>query len=258
MSVQSGSFVWYELMTTDPVAAERFYTQAVGWTAADAGMPGMKYTLLSAGGQTIAGMMGLPAEAPGMPPCWTGYIGVDDVDAKAAEIAAAGGSVLRPADDIPGVGRFAVVADPHGAGFCLFKGLMKPGEPPPPEPAPDRPGAVGWNELCAGALDTAWAFYSRVFGWTADQAIDMGPAGTYQLFALGGRPVGGMMTKPPEMPVPAWQFYFNAEAIDAAVDRIHAGGGKVINGPMQVPGGSWIINCIDPQGAMFSMVAPKR
>ncbi len=256
MSSLSGTFVWYELMTTDLVAAERFYTQVVGWSAADSGMPGMKYTLFSAGGHTIAGLMALPPEACEMPPCWTGYVGTDDVDAKAAEIAATGGSVMRPAEDIPGVGRFAVVADPHGATFCLFKGLMEPGEAP--QPSMEVPGAVGWNELCAGALDPAWGFYSSVFGWTKEQAIDMGPAGIYQLFAAHGRPIGGMMTKPPEMPLPAWQFYFNVDAIDAAVARIGAAGGKVVNGPMEVPGGSWIVNGVDPQGAMFALVAPKR
>lgn len=258
MSSSSGSFVWYELMTTDPVAAERFYSGVVGWTAADAGMPGMKYTLLSAGAHQIAGLMALPPEAAGMPPCWTGYVAVDDVDAKAAEIAAAGGGVMRPAEDIPGVGRFAVVADPQGASFCIFKGLMQPGEMAPPQPPQDMPGAVGWHELYAMALDPAWGFYSRIFGWTRDQAIDIGPAGTYQLFAVRGQAIGGMMNKPPEMPVPNWQFYFNVEAIDAAVARVNAGGGKVINGPMEVPGGSWIVNGIDPQGAMFALVAPRR
>lgn len=119
MSSSSGRFVWYELMTTDPVAAERFCARVVGWTAADAGMPGIKYKLLSAGGHPIAGLMALPPEAGGMPPCWTGYVAVEDVDAKATEIAVAGGRVLRPADDIPGVGRFAVVADPQGAMFAL-------------------------------------------------------------------------------------------------------------------------------------------
>ena len=258
MSSSSGNFVWYELMTTDPAAAERFYTRVVGWTAADAGMPGMKYTLLSAGGHQIAGMMALPPEAGGMPPCWTGYVAVDDVDAKAAEIATAGGSVLHLPDDIPGVGRFAVVADPQGASFCIFKGLMQAGEALPPQPSQEMPGAVGWHELNAGALDAAWGFYSRVFGWTRDQAIDMGPAGTYQLFAVRGQAKGGMMNKPPGMPVPNWQFYFNVEAIDAAVARVGAGGGKVINGPMEVPGGSWIVNAVDPQGAMFALVAPRR
>ena len=86
----------------------------------------------------------------------------------------------------------------------------------------------------------------------------MGPMGTYQTFGAGGPAFGGMMTKMPEMPVPAWQYYVNVEAIDVAIERVKAGGGQVINGPMQVPGGSWIINAVDPQGAMFALVAAKR
>ena len=82
--------------------------------------------------------------------------------------------------------------------------------------------------------------------------------GLYQLFCTGGEAVGGMMTKVPEMPVAAWLYYFNVDAIDAAAQRVTAAGGKVVNGPMEVPGGSWIINAADPQGALFALVAPKR
>ncbi len=120
MSSSSGKFVWYELMTTDPVAAERFYTRVVGWTAADAGMPGMKYTPLSAGGHPIAGLMALPPEAGGMPPCWTGYVAVEDVDAKATEIAAAGGgTVIDGPMEVPGGSWIVNAFDPQGAMFAL-------------------------------------------------------------------------------------------------------------------------------------------
>jgi len=88
--------------------------------------------------------------------------------------------------------------------------------------------------------------------------MDMGPMGIYQLFATGDGPVGGMMTKPPQIPTPFWTYYFNVEAVDAPVARVTQGGGKVVNGPMQVPGGSWIVQCFDPQGAFFAMVGPKR
>jgi len=97
-----------------------------------------------------------------------------------------------------------------------------------------------------------------MFGWTKADAIDMGPMGTYQLFAAGGPPIGGMMTKPPQVPVPHWGFYFNVPEIDAGVARITASGGKILNGPVEVPGGQWVVNAMDPQGAAFSLVAPKR
>jgi predicted enzyme related to lactoylglutathione lyase len=244
-------------MTTDVKAAEKFYTSVVGWTAKDAGMSGPPYVLFSAGSTMVAGLMSIPddARAMGVPPCWTGYIAVDDVDAYAARVRTAGGAIRREPSDIPGVGRFAVVADPDGAAFILFKRSSDQ------EPAPIPPGAqghVGWHELYAGNLDTAWKFYSGLFGWTKGDTMDMGPMGTYQLFATGGQPVGGMMNKPPQLPMAFWTYYFNVDAVDAAVERVKAGGGKIANGPMEVPGGSWIVQCTDPQGAFFAMAAPKR
>jgi len=256
-------FIWYDVMTTDTAAATRFYQHVFGWQAADSGVPGQDYTVLSKDGAMVGGLMAVPpdAAAMGVPPCWMGYIHVDDVDAMAARVEAAGGRVMKPGEDIPTIGRFAVVADPHGAGFLLFSPL-----PPPPEaaaacrqPAPGEPGTVGWRELQAGNLDAAWAFYAGLFGWTKAEAIDIGPMGIYQLFATdGAMPAGGMMTKVPEAPAPFWLYYFNVAAIDAAVARVGAGGGKVAHGPMQVPGGQWIAQCFDPQGAMFGMVAPHR
>lgn len=255
----AGTFVWYELMTTDAAAACSFYAQVLGWTQAPSGMPGIDYTLVSAGPHQVAGVMPLPAEAAaaGAPPAWIGYVLVDDVDAAAAAVQAAGGQICHPPTDIPTVGRFSTVADPHGAVVCLFRG--SDGDAPP-DPAPGTPGTVGWHELMAGDLASAWEFYSRQFGWVKADAIDMGPMGTYQLFGAAGASdaMGGMMTRPPEMPVAAWAYYFNVPAIDAAVGRVNAGGGQVLNGPMQVPGGGWIVNAVDPQGAMFSLVAPGR
>ena len=256
-STSANPFVWYELVTTDPKAAEAFYRSVIGWAAVDAGQPGMDYTLLQAGDANIAGLMALPPEAcaMGAPPAWVGYVSVGDVDAAAAQLLQAGGKVYRPADDIPGVGRFAVVADPHGASFCLFTGNA--GEQPP-QPSPGTRGTIGWHELHASDLPSAWAFYSSQFGWAQDEAINMGPMGTYQLFSTGAQPNGGMMTKQADMPQAAWLYYINVDAIDAAVARVAASGGKLLHGPMQVPGGNWIAQCQDPQGAMFAMVAMQR
>ena len=120
------------------------------------------------------------------------------------------------------------------------------------------PGHVGWHELQAGDLDSAFAFYAGLFGWTKSEAIDMGDMGLYQTFATGGAAVGGMMKKMPEVPTPFWLYYFNVEAIDAAAARVSQGGGKLLMAPREVPGGSWIVQCLDPQGAMFAMVAPRR
>jgi len=252
MSSQPSQFVWYELLSPNAAAAQAFYTQVIGWRAADAGMPGMRYTLLSVGEAAIAGLMDVP---PGAHPGWFGYVWVDDVDASAQRLQALGGKLLRPAEDIPGVGRYATVADPHGAVFYLFRDAS--GDNPSRLPA-GTPGVVSWHELYAGDGDAAFAFYSALFGWTKDTAIDMGPMGTYQLFAAGGNAIGGMMTRPPQVPVPCWQYYIAVDHIDAAAGRATAAGGQVLMGPHEVPGGSWIVQCLDPQGVPFAMVAPVR
>ena len=256
MALKQGDFVWHELVTSDVSAAADFYTKVLGWSVADSGLPGTTYMVCSAGATPVAGLMPIPETAApaGMKPKWFGYVGVADVDVKAEDLKAAGGAVQHGPADIPGVGRFAVVADPQGGCFHLFKS----DSPPPPEVPLGTPGTVGWNELHAGDGERAFAFYASLFGWTKDEAIPMGPMGTYQLFANGGPAIGGMMTKMPDQLAPAWLYYFNVEAIDAAAGRATEAGGKVVHGPSEVPGGQWIVQCLDPQGALFAMVAPGR
>lgn len=254
-SDSAGTFVWYELMTTDAEAAEAYYRAVIGWTAKDAGMPGFRYTLLSVGDTAVGGLMALSPEecAAGAKPKWIGYIGVDDVDAYEARVPRAGGAVHRTAEDIPGIGRFAVAADPQGATFVLFKGA---GQPPAP-PAPNTPGLPSWHELHATDWEPAFAFYAGMFGWRKADALDMGPMGTYQLFSAGADPIGGMMSKNEAIPSPFWLFYFNVDDIDAAAKRVSDKGGQVMHGPHEVPGGGWIVQCRDPQGAMFALVGPR-
>jgi predicted enzyme related to lactoylglutathione lyase len=255
-----GKFCWYEWMGDNVKAAADFYAHVVGWTAKESDMAGGRpYTVVSAGDTGVGGMMAIPAEAKAMGARsgWNGYVWVEDVDKAAAKVTAAGGSVKRPPTDIPGVGRFAVAADPHGAGFLLFRNS---GGNPPAPPAPETPGLVGWRELHAGDGAAAFTFYSGLFGWTKRQGMEMGAAGVYQLFGFSGgeSDYGGIMTRMPEMPAPMWLYYFNVPAIDAAAERVKANGGKIINGPMEVPGGQWIVHGLDLEGAMFALVAPKR
>jgi uncharacterized protein len=257
MSGNHGKFVWYDVMTTDVKAATVFYCKVVGWTAQDSGMTDRSYTLLSAGPTMIGGLMPIPddARAAGARPAWMGYIGVDDVDATTPRIKAAGGAIHRGPEDIPGIGRFAVAGDPHGAGFIIFKGAS---DQAPAPVAAGTPGHIGWHELHAGDRERDFAFYAGLFGWTKAESVDMGPMGIYQTFATGGDPVGGVMTRTPEVPAPFWLYYFNVDAVDAAAARVTEGGGKILFDAHQVPGGSWIVQCMDPQGAAFALVASKR
>lgn len=261
-----GQFVWYELVTTDAVAAARFYAAVVGWEAERAPQTtasGEPYTILkipgaqmgSAGIMTITGDMAASGAKPG----WVGYLGVDDVDAMTSAFAQRGGKIYMPAMDIPEIGRFSVVSDPQGAVTYLFTPRMPAGGAPA-IPAAGTPGTVGWRELYAMDGPAAFEFYAGQFGWAKSTAMDMGAMGVYQIFAYsaGGPDVGAVMTKMANIPQPFWNFYFNVAALDPAIEAIGQNGGSVINGPMEVPGGSWIVQALDPQGAMFSLVAARR
>ncbi len=258
MPVSNSHFVWCELMTTDASAAAVFYRDVVGWRTEEAGIADRHYLILHAGDTPMGGIVDLPApaRAAGARPSWIGYIGVDDVDAYVARVCRAGGSVHRGAEDVPGVGRFAIVADPQGADFTLFTLLQ--GQAPPLAAA--TPGRVGWHELRATDQESAFAFYADLFGWKKTEAIDMGGMGIYQTFATGGPTgaamVGGMMTKTDPSAPASWMYYFNVDSTEAAVARTKKAGGQLCNGPMQVPGGSWIAQCQDAQGAPFAVVGP--
>lgn len=250
-------FFWYELMTTDIDAAAAFYAKVVGWTPQEFPNAQMRYTVMNSGDRGVCGVMLLPEEAKagGTPPSWIGYIHAKDVDKATENLRQAGGAVYREPMDIPDVGRFSVVADPQGATFML----MTPNGPDMPPIPRMQPGQVGWIELYANDWQSALDFYSKQFGWSEVRRVDMGEKwGTYLVFATGGdEGVGGMMNRPPHLPVPFWQFYFSVADINAAATRVTDSGGSIMMGPMQVPDGSWVLTAKDPQGAVFSLVAPK-
>jgi uncharacterized protein len=255
MSTPHGRFIWYDVMTTDKKAATAFYGDIIGWDACEKEIAdGHTYTVFSKGRAMAAGLMAIPeaTKAEGATPCWFGYIATGDVDADAARVWAAGGEIKRLPEDIPNVGRFAVATDPGGAVFLLFKPNTR--EEPNPA-APMTPGRVGWHELYAGDLDREFAFYSRLFGWTKDRAIDMGPMGTYQTFSTDGTPCGGMMNRCSQVPRACWNYYITVDSVAVAAARAAERGAVVLNGPIEVPGGAWIVQARDPQGAAFSMIS---
>jgi len=260
MAGKTKGFFWYELMTDDPKKAERFYTTVVGWTAKPFDGPNYDgtYTVLHSGERGVGGIMAMPEEyrQGGGHPAWIGYVYADDVDAEAKALKKAGGTVHRQPQDIPDVGRFAVVSDPQGAMFQL----LKPNGPDQPPVPVGTPGHIGWHELFTSDWKKALDFYSGQFGWKKTREHDMGEMGIYALFSMGGGiEHGGMMNKPPQIPRPVWQFYFNvADGIDAAAKRVTDNGGKALMGPMEVPGGMWIVQCQDPQGAHFALTASVR
>lgn len=242
-------------MTSDAAAARRFYVDVVGWNIEEVPMPGMSYTLLKLGDTQIAGLMPMPQQAcaAGMPPCWVGYVFADELESATAKVQVLGGKVHQGPMDIPDVGRFSVVADPQGATFDLFHST-RAGAPA----ASVAPGHVGWHELHASDWSRAFEFYNTMFGWQKGSTVDMGPLGAYQLFRIDGADAGGMFNSPAAIPMPFWLFYFVVDDIDNAARRVSNGGGKILHGPTQVPGGGWILQASDPQGAMFALTGPRK
>jgi len=245
-----GRFVWHELMTTDPQAAGTFYAKVLSWKTQPSGMP--DYTLWVSGKAQAGGLMAQPESArqSGAPPSWLIYIGTPDVDATAAAAERLGGKVLRAPADIPSVGRFAVLSDPQGATFAIFT----PGAPPAGAPATD----FSWHELATSDAQAALSFYSELFGWSRGPAHDMGPAGTYQLIEHGGTQVGGAYKLMDASKPPHWLTYISVGSVDKAAAAAKAAGGRVTQGPMEVPGGSRIAQILDPQGGAFAVHEPAK
>jgi len=254
MPTPRGTFIWYDVMTTDTQAAATFYSHVIGWDAHERVMADDRiYTVFSQGQEIAAGLMAIPEAlyAEGAVPCWSGYIATDNVDADVARVWGAGGEIKKPPEDIPDVGRFAVAADPGGAVFLLFN----PDTAAEPKAVPPMtPGHVGWHELYAGDLEREFAFYSRLFGWAKDRSIDMGAMGTYQTFTTNGLVCGGMMSRRPHFPRACWNYYITVDHVATAAARATERGAVVLNGPIEVPGGAWIVQARDPQGAAFSMI----
>lgn len=257
MANPHGSHIWFELLTTDADAAAAFYSDVLQWTTSAMPMPGdgPAYTIATArDGDAVAGIMKNPGD---FGPAWFGYVGVDDVDATVAELERRGGKVHMPAQDMENVGRMAFVEDPQGVKFYVMRGFS-----PEDSKAYGRmaDGHASWGELTTTDQDAALSFYGDLFGWRKMGAMPMGELGDYTFIApaSGDEVFGAMMNRTqPDSPL-RWNYYFRVPAIDAAMERVKAGGGRVHHDPHQVPGGEHVTFCTDPQGAGFGLVAPQR
>lgn len=274
MANHHGDFIWYELMTTDADAARTFYEAVVGWTIEGSPSGPIDYRMITASEGNVAGLLPLTADmvAGGARPSWLGYIAVDDVDRMIESVEHGGGTVHLPARTMDGVGRIAMVADPQGAVFYIMT-------PTPPADQPDatsnafsydrpRIGHCAWNELVTSDAEGAKHFYGQRFGWVKDGEMDMGPMGTYEFLRHAGRApegspmgagmIGAVMPMPPEMPASAWTHYFRVADIDAASAQIEPNGGQVTVPPLEIPGGDFSMQAIDPQGAHFALVGGRK
>jgi len=259
------NFIWYELMTPDPAGAAAFYGAVVGWTIANHADPAagdMDYRMIGrSDGGHAGGVLALNADmlAGGARPIWISYLEVDDVDAAVDAIKADGGSVQMGPMDIP-VGRIAMVADPQGAPFYV----MAPVSPPGMEGMESdvfsvtEPQHMRWNELATSDPDGAIAFYKKHFGWGQEGEMPMGELGAYRFIQRGDVGIGAVMPLMEGYPVPVWNFYIGVDDIDRAHAAVVANGGTITNEPMEIPGGEYAMNAIDPQGAPVGFVGPSK
>jgi predicted enzyme related to lactoylglutathione lyase len=247
---EKGRFVWHDLMTSEPEASLKFYTELFGWETREIEMGGMgKYTFIKAGGRENGGMVAMDP-AQGIPSHWLSYLTVDDVDDLVQRAGDLGLEVRFPPTDIPEVGRFAVVADPTGAVFAPFKGLRP--APPVPEGLPPA-GAFCWNELLTHDTTAAGEFYRTVCGWGAED-VDMGEMGTYTLFKREGKDAGGMMQMPPDAQAPSsWLLYVAVDDVDETAKRIGEMNGQLYVTPKEIPDVGRFAVAADPNGAVFAI-----
>ena len=246
-----GRFLWYDLMTTDPKGAQAFYGKVAGWGVQAWGDSSSPYVMFTRGGVPIGGSMQLPDEAVkmGAPSHWIAYIGTPEVDQTTTQALAAGARTYVAPQDIPQVGRFSVLADAQGATIAFFT----PSNEQPPSHKPEI-GDMSWHELVTIDPGAAFGSYQALFGWEKTGEHDMGPMGTYLMFGREGVTLGGMFKRPADMPAPPhWLLYVRVADINAGAAAVTANGGRVLHGPAEVPGGDWIVSCMDPQGAVFAL-----
>ena len=261
----AGRPIWYELMTPDPAAVAPFYRAVTGWEIPAGGhaMPnGSEYREIKrSDGGFAGGVLTLTSQmaGSGVRANWSTYFEVDDVDAAVAKATGMGAAVHMPAMTMPGVGRMAMIADPQGAVFYLM-------DPTPPPDQPDAqsdvfksraPGHCWWNELETTDEPGATAFYTALFGWSAEQTMPMGDKGDYRFVEAGGEQVGAINPWMADYMTVGWVPYFGVVDIDAAKAAAEAEGGTVTHDVHQVPNGDFIFTATDPAGAPVGFVGPK-
>lgn len=249
-----GTPCWVDLATPDIDGAARFYGELFGWEVPERAdsqeMGGYRRAVLR--GKDVAGMMPLMQE--GQPPAWSTYVSVDDADRIGQAIQEHGGTMIAEPMAVRSFGRLAIFTDPEGA----FFGLWEPGDFAGSELV-NEPGTVGWNELSSRNPEGAKAFYSAVLGWEPND-LEMRDGGTYTEWRVEDQPVGGMLDMrgrmPDEIP-PHWGVYFGTEDADATVEKVKAGGGELLFGPMDIEPGRFA-TVRDPFGAFFNVMQPSE
>jgi predicted enzyme related to lactoylglutathione lyase len=253
-SYEPGTPCWVDLATPDVDASKRFYGDLFGWQYQSAGPVEETggYGMFTVNDRQVAGIGPIMQEA--QPAVWSVYVATDDPEGAVARAQQAGGAVMVEPMDVMDAGRFAFVMHPAGGIIGMWQAGRTIGAQ-----LVNEAGAFTWNELHTRDTDAAKAFYSAVFGWTADDQ-DVGGM-TYTVLNLGDRGIAGMMPMPSGVPdeVPAyWLTYFEVAGADATVAKAGELGGSVTSGPMDVEGVGRFAVLADPHGVNFGVITSSQ
>jgi hypothetical protein len=251
-----GTPCWGELSgTPDVEASEAFYRELFGWEipAMDNSAELGGYPRAKLNGRDVAGVS--PRMEDGQPTVWATYVSVADAEATLARVGEAGGQAIVQPMDVMGMGKMAVFTDTTGA-VC---GIWQPGTFSGAELVNEN-GTFGWNELATRDTSAARDFYGKVFDWGVEEEASE-RVGTYTIWKAGESMVAGMIDMNaidmPDGVPPHWLVYFGVPDADAAVERVKAGGGSVMNGPIDIPVGRFAV-VADPFGATFAVMRPSE
>jgi len=250
MPQSHGRFVWHDLSTPNPEAAQSFYTRIAHWETQPSELSD-DYVMWTNNDEPLGGVTALSDEqkAAGAQPHWLPYVCVYDVDACSRQVKTLGGEVRFGPHEVPTVGCWSVISDPFGATIGLFE---PQGKAPGTQGQPRR-GEFSWHALMTTDSKAAGDFYRARFGWEKTSEFDMGDAGMYHMYGKNGRPFAGVFNRSPEMPAPSWSSYIRVDEVKKVVGDVRKLGGTVMREPHEVPGGDWIAVCKDPQGVEFAL-----
>lgn len=248
-SYATGQPCWADVTSPDVDAAARFYSSLFGWEPAKDPRPEAGgYTMFSRNGKYVAAAS--PPPEDGIPPHWSVYLAADDVDAVAARVRDAGGTVMMKPFDVLDAGRMTLAADPAGAVFGVWQADGHIGSQLRREP-----GTMNWAEVQTRDKAAAQPFYEQVFGYETE-TIDMGAAAGYVLLKVNGEPAAGLIEIGPEWgDVPSnWSVVFEVDDCDAAVAKVQQLAGSVIVEPRDLEGVGRYAVVTDPWGAVFQVI----
>ena len=254
ISSDCGLFVWHEVGTSDLRAGGDFYAKMAGWKA-ETGTRTLltSCSLRDANRKPAFIRLRNPSTPFRPPPSWLSYIGTPDVDATERQAVELGGKVMVSAYNAPSVGRTAHLQDPQGASFAVSSQEQRSRNKDP------QLGDFSWHELLTTNWQTAFDFYSKLFGWEKMEAMDMGRRGHIRFSALAAHQLaacsirGTAARRTALDSVRAWSLTRDARPTSAKEL-----GATIAHGPSEVPGGDWVFTGIDPQGAMFAAHSKKR